>query len=194
MRSEPCEYSRMKIKLGVYLTAFLVALLIAGCGNGSKTSSGDNGGSAEQTAATGGSSTEVKAGKPPKVTGSLSEKPAIAAPDGYPPERLVVKDIKRGSGKKAKSGDKLKMMYVGVNWSTGAEFDTSWKPGAKPFEFDLGAGMVIKGWDKGIAGMRVGGRRELIIPPDLGYGDAGSPPAIPPSETLVFVVDLKRVK
>lgn len=184
----------MKIKLGVYLTTFLVALLIAGCGNGNKSDSGSNGSSAEQTAATGGSSTEVKAGKPPKVTGSLKEKPVIAAPDGYPPEQLVVKDIKQGSGRKAESGDKLKMMYVGINWSTGAEFDTSWKRGAKPFEFDLGAGAVIKGWDQGIVGMRVGGRRELVIPPDLGYGDAGSPPAIPPSETLVFVVDLRSVK
>jgi peptidylprolyl isomerase len=185
----------MKLKLGVYLTAILVALLIAGCGSSSKSSSSSNSGTSGQTGSTAASTTtQVHAGKPPKVTGSLKAKPVIAAPDGYPPEKLVIKDIKKGTGKKAKSGSKLTMMYVGLNWSDGTEFDTNWKPGAKPFPFTLGAGGVIKGWDQGVKGMRVGGRRELIIPPALGYGAAGQGSTIPPNETLVFVVDLKSVK
>lgn len=188
----------MKLRLAYALMALVAALLIAGCGDDNKSDSGAEATTTEQTAATGEADdtqeTEVKAGKPPKVTGSLKEKPQIAAPDGYPPEKLIKKDIKKGTGRKAAEGDTLTMHYVGINWSNGAEFDTSWKPGSKPFTFTLGAGEVIKGWDQGIKGMRAGGRRLLIIPPDLGYGEAGSPPSIPPNETLVFVVDLKKVK
>lgn len=186
----------MKLKFGIYLTIIAVALLIAGCGDKKSSESEDSGTTTEQTdqsGATADTSTEVQEGKPPKVTGSLKEKPVIATPDGYPPEKLVIKDIKKGTGKKAEDGDQLKMQYVGLNWSNGAEFDSSWKTG-QPFPFELGAGGVIKGWDQGVKGMRVGGRRLLIIPPDLGYGEAGQPPTIPPSETLVFVVDLKSAK
>jgi peptidylprolyl isomerase len=85
------------------------------------------------------------------------------------------------------------MQYVGVSWSTGEEFDASWDKGT-PFTFELGAGNVIKGWDRGIVGMKVGGRRELTIPPDLAYGKAGSPPAIGADETLVFIVDLEKIE
>jgi peptidylprolyl isomerase len=87
----------------------------------------------------------------------------------------------------------VSVQYVGVNFSNGQQFDASWDSG-QPFEFPLGGGSVIPGWDQGVEGMKVGGRRELIIPPDLGYGAQGQPPDIPPNETLVFVIDLLDVK
>ena len=120
-------------------------------------------------------------------------KPLIPKPTGDPPSKLVIKDIVKGKGKAAKKGDTLSMQYVGVSWSTGEEFDASWDKGT-PFTFELGAGNVIKGWDRGIVGMKVGGRRELTIPPDLAYGKAGSPPAIGADETLVFIVDLEKIE
>ena len=109
------------------------------------------------------------------------------------PGALVVEDIVVGKGPEAKAGDDVSMQYVGVLYSDGTEFDASWERG-QPFDFKLGAGEVIPGWDQGIVGMKVGGRREMIIPPDLAYGPAGQPPDIPPDATLVFVVDLLDVK
>jgi peptidylprolyl isomerase len=91
-----------------------------------------------------------------------------------------------------KAGQTATVDYVGVSFSTGQEFDASWDRG-EPFPFPLGGGQVIQGWDQGVEGMKVGGRRELVIPPDLGYGPQGSPPAIAPNETLVFVIDLKKI-
>lgn len=114
-------------------------------------------------------------------------------PSGAPPKSLEIKDLEEGSGAAAKSGDTVTVNYVGVNYKTGKEFDASWDRG-EPFPFTLGAGQVIPGWEKGVEGMKVGGRRELIIPPSLGYGSAGSPPVIPPNETLVFVVDLEALE
>ena len=122
-----------------------------------------------------------------------STKPQVEVPDGPPPKELQIDDIVEGDGAEAKPGDTLTMQYVGVNYSDGEQFDASWDSG-QPFTFTLGQGQVIKGWDQGIAGMKVGGRRELIVPPDLGYGAQGSPPAIGPNETLVFVVDLLDVQ
>ena len=107
-------------------------------------------------------------------------------PTGAPPKKLEVKELEEGSGAEAKSGDKVTVQYVGVNYKSGKEFD-------EPFPFTLGAGEVIPGWDQGVEGMKVGGRRELIIPPELAYGEAGAPPAIAPNETLVFVIDLLEV-
>ena len=121
-----------------------------------------------------------------------SKKPVIPKPTGSPPKTLQVKDIVKGKGRAAKSGDNLTMQYVGVSYSTGAEFDASWDRG-EPFEFQLGKGSVIKGWDKGLVGIKPGGRRELIIPPKLGYGAQGQPPSIGPNETLVFIVDAVKV-
>jgi peptidylprolyl isomerase len=120
-------------------------------------------------------------------------KPKVEVPDGPPPKTLQTKDITVGSGDEAKAGDTLTMQYVGVLYDNGKEFDSSWSRD-QPFTFQLGAGSVIPGWDQGIEGMKVGGRRELIIPPDLGYGAQGSPPTIPPNSTLVFVVDLLDVQ
>jgi peptidylprolyl isomerase len=120
-------------------------------------------------------------------------KPQVEVPSGPPPNDLQIKDITEGDGAEAKPGDTLTMQYVGVDYATGKEFDSSWDSG-QPFTFQLGGGQVIQGWDQGIEGMKVGGRRELIIPPDLGYGKQGQPPAIKPNETLVFVVDLLEVQ
>jgi peptidylprolyl isomerase len=120
-------------------------------------------------------------------------KPSITIPDGAPPAALVIEDIEVGEGAEAVAGTTPVMHYVGVSWSTGREFDASWNRGAT-FDFRLGAGQVIGGWDQGVAGMRVGGRRRLTIPPDLGYGARGAGGVIAPNETLVFVVDLVDVR
>jgi peptidylprolyl isomerase len=118
-----------------------------------------------------------------------SKRPHIPKPNGSPPRRLVKEDIVKGKGAPAKPGDALTVQYVGVTFSTGEEFDASWDRG-QPYQFPLGRGQVIQGWDRGLVGMRKGGRRMLTIPPELAYGTSGSPPLIGPNETLVFVVDL----
>jgi peptidylprolyl isomerase len=119
-------------------------------------------------------------------------KPKVTVPEGAPPKGLQIKDLKEGDGATAKNGDNITVHYVGVAYSTGKQFDASWDNG-QPFTLPLGAGQVIPGWDQGIPGMKVGGRRELIIPPDLAYGEAGYPPDIKPNETLIFVIDLLQV-
>ena len=127
-----------------------------------------------------------------KVTGELGEKPKIEVPGGDPPTELVIEDIKEGDGAEAKAGQTVTVQYVGALFKDGTEFDNSWDRG-EPFSFPLGQGQVIPGWDQGVEGMKVGGRRVLMIPPDLAYGPNGSPPVIGPNETLVFVVDLEDV-
>ncbi len=119
-------------------------------------------------------------------------RPEIDFPGDQPPTDLLVEDITVGDGAEATAGSTVSAHYVGVAHSTGEEFDASWNRGA-PLDFRLGVGMVIAGWDAGIAGMRVGGRRRLTIPPHLAYGDRGAGGAIAPGETLVFVVDLMDV-
>jgi peptidylprolyl isomerase len=121
-----------------------------------------------------------------------SSKPTVEIPGGEPPTSLQVEDLVEGDGREATAGTTCTMQYVGHSWSTGRQFDASWDRG-EPFTFRLGAGMVIGGWDQGDAGMKVGGRRRLTIPPELGYGARGAGGAIGPNETLVFVVDLFRV-
>ena len=121
------------------------------------------------------------------------EKPHVYVPPGEtPPSDLVIEDIDVGDGPEATPGQTVEVHYVGKSWSTRAEFDASWNRG-DTFSFELGAGRVIKGWDQGVAGMKVGGRRRLVIPPNLGYGSAGAGGVIKPNETLVFVVDLLGV-
>lgn len=120
---------------------------------------------------------------------SANEKPEIDFPDGKPPTELEITDVTVGTGDEATAGRTAVVHYVGVSFSTGEEFDASWNRG-EPFSFRLGAGNVIAGWDRGVQGMQVGGRRKLVIPPDLGYGDRGAGAAIAPGETLIFVVDL----
>jgi len=125
--------------------------------------------------------------------GDIKVKPVIPRQSGAAPKVLIVQDLIVGTGAEAKSGDSVTVQYVGVLFANGKEFDSSWKAG-KPFTFDLGSGGVIAGWDQGVEGMKVGGRRRLIIPADLAYGEAGSPPAIPANAALVFDVDLVSVK
>ena len=120
------------------------------------------------------------------------EKPEIDYPDGPAPTDLQITDITVGSGEEATPGQTVDVHYVRVAFSTGEEFDASWNRGEQ-FSFPLGKGRVIKGWDQGVAGMKVGGRRKLVIPPHLGYGDRGAGGAIKPGETLIFVVDLLGV-
>lgn len=127
------------------------------------------------------------------ISTDTSTKPEVPVPDEPPPTELVSKDIVEGDGPAAKPGDQLTVQYVGVDYVTGEQFDASWDSG-QPFPFTLGQGQVIPGWDEGLEGMRVGGRRELTIPPDLAYGAQGSPPSIGPDATLVFVIDLLDVQ
>lgn len=124
---------------------------------------------------------------------SSNEKPEIDYPGGEPPAQLEITDIWEGAGEEARAGHTVQADYVGVAFSSGEEFDASWNRGA-PLEFPLGAGRVIQGWDQGIQGMKVGGRRKLVIPPHLAYGDASPTPKIKPGETLIFVVDLRGVR
>lgn len=124
---------------------------------------------------------------------SQPTKPEIDFPEGEPPTDLVIEDHIVGDGPEATPGSTVSAHYVGVAFSTGEEFDASWSRGA-PLDFPLGAGRVIAGWDQGIAGMKVGGRRKLVIPPHLAYGDSGAGAVIAPGESLIFVVDLVDVR
>jgi peptidylprolyl isomerase len=159
-----------------------LSLVAAGCGEDEVNTSGES----ESPAA------EESAAEPTATTNeppASTTKPKITVPKGDPPTKLVIKDDKKGTGAAVKSGDNIAANYVGVAYSTGKEFDNSYDRG-EPIQFPLGTGQVIPGWDQGIVGMKVGGRRTLIIPPDLAYGDQGSPPDIKPGETLIFTIDL----
>jgi len=190
-----------KIRIMAALAA--MALLASGCGGGTKESEADKfAQTAEQQAKTltsaAATATTQAAPTVTKATPSAGErdiatKPKIPKQTGAPPKTLKVEDLITGTGPAAKSGDKISVRYVGTLYDNGKEFDSSWSRN-QPFTFQLGAGSVIPGWDQGIQGMKVGGRRQLIIPPDLGYGAQGSPPTIPPNSTLVFVVDLLDVQ
>jgi FKBP-type peptidyl-prolyl cis-trans isomerase len=122
-------------------------------------------------------------------SGPLSKQPTIKAHHKPPPKRLVIKDLIKGTGPKAKNGEVLTVNYVGGLYRSSKVFDSSWRRD-EPFTFGLGQGEVIEGWERGLKGMRVGERRELIIPAALAYGRKGSPPSIPPNSTLIYVVDL----
>ncbi|MBY9075581.1 FKBP-type peptidyl-prolyl cis-trans isomerase [Nocardioides sp. WL0053] len=121
------------------------------------------------------------------------EKPEIDFPDTPPPSDLEVTELAEGEGAEATAGSTVRVHYVGVAHSTGEEFDASYNRG-EPLQFRLGVGQVISGWDQGVTGMKVGGRRRLVIPPHLGYGDRGAGGVIKPGETLIFVVDLVDVR
>jgi peptidylprolyl isomerase len=179
----------LRAKLLSLTLALLLGAGIAACGGDDSSDS--------ETAATS-TPTETPTAAPANVDEIVAgvgkntkKKPKIVKPQGDPPTQLVIKDIVKGTGPKAKPGDTLTMQYVGNSWSTGEQFDASWDRG-QAFPFQLGAGMVIPGWDQGMVGMRKGGRRLLIIPPDMGYGPQGSGP-IGPNETLVFAVDLEKI-
>ncbi|MBA8945703.1 FKBP-type peptidyl-prolyl cis-trans isomerase [Streptomyces calvus] len=116
-------------------------------------------------------------------------KPEVDVPEGAAPAELTVRDLVVGDGAEVKPGTVVRVHYIGVTFETGKEFDSSWDRD-QPFKFALGSGRVIKGWDRGLRGMKVGGRREIVVPPRLGYGNQSPSPLIPAGSTLVFVVDL----
>lgn len=137
--------------------------------------------------------TEAKDCKPTSITKPGDDQhPTVEKGQGDAPTELVKEDLKVGDGEEAKTGDEVQMMYTGVLFTDGKEFDSSWKAERQPFAVTLGQGMVIKGWDDGIPGMKVGGRRKLVIPPALAYADQDKG-SIPPNSTLIFVVDLLQV-
>jgi len=187
------------------LAALAAIVLIAGCGSSGSSStitvgnenSADNALAGSTANATGTTSQKCPSGAPTPcaiaattpTSGPLSKEPTVTPPSGPEPTKLIVKDLIVGTGPEAQPGQSVTVNYVGVLYKGGKEFDASWKRN-EPFTFALGKGAVITGWDQGIAGMKVGGRRELIIPASLAYGSRGSGSAIPPNPALVFVVDL----
>ena len=173
------------------LLALLALLGVAACGDDD-----DGGGSQGADTATEeqdtGSETATSPQEAEEALKDTSTKPQIPKPTGSPPRKLVIEDIVKGNGPGAKQGATVIVNYVGLNFSNGREFDSSWDTG-QPFPVQLGANSVIAGWEKGLLGIKAGGRRKLTIPPELGYGAQGYPPDIPPNETLVFVVDAVSV-
>ena len=121
-----------------------------------------------------------------------NEKPVITVPQGPAPDELLIEDLIVGEGEEATAGVQVSVDYAGISWSNGREFDASW--GKQHFSFGLGAGQVIPGWDQGVQGMKVGGRRRLTIPPGMAYGASGAGGVIAPNETLIFVVDLRAIQ
>jgi peptidylprolyl isomerase len=188
-----------KIRIMAALAA--TALLITACGDSTKESAADQfAKTAEQQAKTQASAPAETTPAPTatKVAPSAGErdiatKPKIPKASGAAPKTLKVEDLIEGKGAAAKAGDKVSVRYVGVLFNNNKEFDSSWKRGKAPFELTLGQGQVIQGWDQGLVGMKVGGRRRLTIPPDLAYGAQGQPPTIPANSTLVFDVDLTKI-
>lgn len=186
------------------ITAASLGVAVAGCGGssaGGVVLAPQGGATVEKltaTASTPSSTTTTPTTPTATVTtpssGPLSKRPVITRPTGPAPSKLVTKDLVTGTGAAAKSGSSVTVNYVGELYSNGKVFDASWNRNQTFGPFTLGQHAVISGWDQGLVGMKVGGRRELIIPPSLAYGKAGSPPTIPANATLVFVVDLLAAK
>lgn len=177
----------------LFVVALALAVVLAGCGlsGGSSTITvGNEKTTGNALVSSSEKSTSTTATTP--TSGALSREPKVTPLSGPVPTKLETKDLILGTGAEAKAGDKVSVNYVGALYKGGKEFEASWKR-KKPFPFTLGKGEVIKGWDQGVMGMKVGGRRELIIPASLAYGAAGRPPSIPRNEALVFVVDLLGV-
>ena len=188
-----------KIRILAALAA--TALLVSACGDSTKESAADKFAETAAQQAKTQASTPAETTPAPtatKVTPSSGEadiatKPKIPKAAGAAPKSLKVEDLIEGKGAAAKSGDKVSVRYVGVLFNNNKEFDSSWKRGKAPFELTLGQGQVIQGWDQGLLGMKVGGRRRLTIPPNLAYGPQGQPPTIPANSTLIFDVDLTKI-
>ncbi len=170
--------------MAVTLAGAALAVLVSACGGSGSTAKG------VELAPSQGLTAPPP---PPALPAALSHKPTVTVPNGPPPNHLVIKDLIKGTGRAATPTSTVTVQYVGVLYKTGKQFDASWNDGTgSPVQFSL-AGGVIKGWTQGIPGMRVGGRRELIIPPSLAYGKKGSGKTIPPNSTLIFVIDLHDV-
>ena len=188
-------------KIRIMAAFAATALLLAACGDSTKESAAD------QFAKTAAQQAKTQATAPAETTPAptatkvapssgernISTKPKIPKASGAAPKTLKVEDLIEGKGPAAKAGDKISVRYVGTLFNNNKEFDSSWKRGKAPFELTLGQGQVIQGWDQGLVGMKVGGRRRLTIPPDLAYGAQGQPPTIPPNAPLVFDVDLTKI-
>lgn len=168
------------MKLCLTTILLCLAFVAAGCDDDEST--------------TGDGSAQSDSAAPAQSAAEASErsKPKVSVPDGAPPGELVTEDLIEGSGATAKAGDEVTVHYVGVGYDSGEEFDASWYRN-EPFTFKLGNGEVIRGWDQGVKGLKVGGQRRLVLPPSLAYGSAGAPPAIGPNETLIFVIDLLKI-
>jgi peptidylprolyl isomerase len=176
-----------------------LALLVAGCGGGGTESAVDK--AAAQADKEAKNRKPVAAAKP--ITSAtvkpsageadIAKKPTVAKGTGAPPTALKAETLIAGSGAAITDGQQATVQYVGVLFSNGKEFDTSWGKGKQPFQFALGGGQVIPGWDQGVLGMKVGERRRLTIPSDLAYGAQGSPPKIPANAPLIFDIDLKKI-
>jgi peptidylprolyl isomerase len=169
--------ARSKIRFTALAALLAGAATLSACGSSSSSSA-----STESNATTATSA----------ATGGSTKKPTVSVPSGAAPTTLQSTDITVGTGAEAKTGNTVSVQYVGVNYADGKQFDASWDRG-QPFSFQLGAGSVIEGWDQGVVGMKVGGRRQLVIPPSLGYGNQANGPIVA-NETLVFVIDLISVK
>jgi peptidylprolyl isomerase len=180
----------MKFPALIVALCIALAIAVAGCGGGSDSSTG-SGESTESVAST--SSTEASKESTESTKAGEKTKPTVTVPKGISPNNFATKEVEEGTGATAKSGDEVTVQYVGVGYDSEEEFDSSWSRN-EPLSFTLGAGKVIKGWEQGIEGMKVGGRRELLIPGNLAYGAEGSPPKIGPNETLIFMIDLLAVK
>ena len=190
--------TKLKRSIPLFIAALAITLVASGCGNQDSQANKY----AQQAA--------KQEKNPPKITdpvepalkvstatpgpgeGDITKKPVIPKQTGTAPTDLIAEDLIVGKGTPAKTGDQVAVQYVGVLRDTGKEFDSSWKRN-QPFNLQLGAGQVIKGWDKGLVGMKAGGRRRLTIPAALAYGATGQPPTIPPNAALVFDVDMKTI-
>ena len=185
----PSRITSRRRRTSVLALLAAAAALVSGCGSSGSSSTITVGNENKADNAL------IKSGSPSSTTpktptsGPLSKAPAVTPPTGAAPSKLVTNDLIVGTGPEAKAGKSVTVNYVGVLFHGGKQFDASWKRN-EPFTFTLGQGQVIKGWDQGVPGMKVGGRRELVIPAALAYGAKGSPPAIPANAPLVFVIDL----
>jgi peptidylprolyl isomerase len=194
MMSRPCSL--------ILPVLVAIALAASGCGDDGSSGNTDQATAPTQTETTPAETTpqpetaatpKAKKVKPTAGEADPDRKPKVPEGSGDPPTELVVQDLIVGKGKRAKAGDMVTVQYVGVLFSNGKQFDASWQ-GERPgsgFDFPLGAGQVIPGWDQGVVGMRKGGRRKLIIPPELAYGAQGFPPDIPANAALIFDIDLE---
>ena len=178
---------RTPARAGMAAACVAAAVIAAGCGSGgSNTITVGNENKADNALIASGAASKTAT---TPTSGPLATEPTVTPPKGAAPTKLETKDLIVGTGAEAKAGETVTVNYVGVLFHGGKEFDASWKR-KEPFSFALGASQVIKGWDQGIPGMKVGGRRELVIPSNLAYGPKGSGSSIPPNAPLVFVVDL----
>jgi peptidylprolyl isomerase len=188
----------MRTALSAALLAAVAALALGGCGSSKQAAAATTTTAAppaqEPATTTTQPPTATQASVKASTSKDLTSKPRIPAQSGPAPKTLVVQDIVKGDGAVAEPGTQVSVQYVGVLYKNGRQFDASWDRGGQPFAFTLGAAQVIPGWDRGVAGMRVGGRRQLTIPSELAYGPNGTPDgSIPPDAPLIFVVDLRKV-